>query len=268
MRIGSRILFAEGKRQQGIWTYHPEATVELVFVKPTCSLIFRACPPSASWLQILHLVYLFVPFTVFSLEQRSPTLIVIASALLCFANVTPLPFAYSIPQVCATSNLRAKHLSYSADISFTALRYLSNPILRVFRGTRHFIIAYRIFYSHSLSAEIMKVTTIASVLCLAATQLVAADTVTSTATNTITKTVYRVTAQTAAESLPATPLGSSAASTGSVASSHAHHASTASGSSASTASPSVTLSSAAGVFDANMPVALVAGSVAVLLGYL
>ncbi|KNG83483.1 hypothetical protein ANOM_006674 [Aspergillus nomiae NRRL 13137] len=114
----------------------------------------------------------------------------------------------------------------------------------------------------------MKVATIASVLCLAATQLVAADTITSTATSTITKTVYRVTAQTAAESLSATPLGSSAASTGSVASSHAHHASTASGSSASTASPSVTLSSAAGVFDANMPVALVAGSVAVLLGYL
>ncbi|KAE8322900.1 hypothetical protein BDV39DRAFT_183318 [Aspergillus sergii] len=115
----------------------------------------------------------------------------------------------------------------------------------------------------------MKVTTIASVLCLAATQLVAADiVVTSTATNTITKTVYRVTAETAAESLSATPLASSPSSTGSIASSHAHHASAASTSSTSTASPSATLNSAAGTFDASMPVALVAGSLALLLGYL
>ncbi|KAE8339927.1 hypothetical protein BDV24DRAFT_134757 [Aspergillus arachidicola] len=115
----------------------------------------------------------------------------------------------------------------------------------------------------------MKVTTIASVLCLAATQLVTADiVVTSTATNTITKTVYRVTAETAAESLSATPLGSSRSSTGTIASSHAHHASAASTSSASTASPSATLNSAAGTFDASMPVALVVGSLALLLGYL
>ncbi|GMF70804.1 unnamed protein product [Aspergillus oryzae] len=122
--------------------------------------------------------------------------------------------------------------------------------------------------SLSLSAERMKVTTIASVLCLAATQLVAADVVvTSTATNTITKTVYRVTSETAAESLSAT-LASSPSSTGSIASSHAHHASAASTSSTNTASPSATLNSAAGTFDANKPVALVAGSLALLLGYL
>ncbi|KAB8268679.1 hypothetical protein BDV30DRAFT_217976 [Aspergillus minisclerotigenes] len=118
----------------------------------------------------------------------------------------------------------------------------------------------------------MKVTTIASVLCLAATQLVAADVVvTSTATNTITKTVYRVTAETATESLSATPLASSPSSTGSIASSHAHHASAASTSSTSstnTASPSATLNSAAGSIAANKPVALVAGSLALLLGYL
>ncbi|KAE8353243.1 hypothetical protein BDV28DRAFT_133482 [Aspergillus coremiiformis] len=116
----------------------------------------------------------------------------------------------------------------------------------------------------------MKVSTIVSVLCLAATQLVAADTVTSTATNTITKTVYRVN-----ETLSVTPLGSSATATSSAASTNAQHTSaaesaksTSSTSSASTAHPSTASVSSAGTFDINIPVALAAGSFTLLFAYL
>ncbi|KAB8232884.1 hypothetical protein ETB97_005576 [Aspergillus alliaceus] len=114
----------------------------------------------------------------------------------------------------------------------------------------------------------MKGSTVLSVLCLAATQLVAAETVvtsTSTATNTITMTVYRVNAL-ASESPSATSHDLAATTTGSATSSA--HKTTAAGSSTSAASPLATSGSAAGMSGANMPVALAAGSFALWLGYL
>ncbi|EAW11539.1 uncharacterized protein ACLA_092370 [Aspergillus clavatus NRRL 1] len=109
---------------------------------------------------------------------------------------------------------------------------------------------------------------VSSVLCLAATQLVAAETVTSTFTHTITRTLVRVNSETPGSSASvssyvvpsssATPSSSWAASSGAAATTPA---------SSSTPSPStVTHSGAGSIVDVRMPVALVAGSVALFLG--
>ncbi|RHZ74964.1 hypothetical protein CDV55_109168 [Aspergillus turcosus] len=111
---------------------------------------------------------------------------------------------------------------------------------------------------------------VSSVLCLAATQLVAADnTVTSTFTHTVTKTLVRVSTE--------TPGASASVSSYVIPSSSATPSSTfmVSSSAAATSTPAASTPSASAVAqhsgagsvaDVSMPVALVAGSVALLLG--
>ncbi|GIJ99317.1 hypothetical protein Aspvir_001447 [Aspergillus viridinutans] len=110
---------------------------------------------------------------------------------------------------------------------------------------------------------------VSSVLCLAAAQLVAADTVTSTYTHTITKTLVRVTTEIpgASASVSSYVIPSTAATPSSrrIASSSAAATSTPASSTPS-ASAVVNHSGAGSVADVSMPVALVAGSVALLLG--
>ncbi|KAA8647241.1 uncharacterized protein ATNIH1004_005931 [Aspergillus tanneri] len=117
-----------------------------------------------------------------------------------------------------------------------------------------------------------------SILCLAASQLVTAETSTSTLTNTITKTLVRVSTVTSAGDEPAsTTIHSSvipASATapfrsGFVSSTPLHSASASSTSTASTSSSaSGTPHSGAGrTGDSGMPAALVAGSLALVLGY-
>ncbi|RHZ68281.1 uncharacterized protein CDV56_105087 [Aspergillus thermomutatus] len=116
----------------------------------------------------------------------------------------------------------------------------------------------------------MKISAIvSSMLCLAATQLVAADTVTSTFTHTLTKTLVRVNSETPGASASVSsyviPSSSATPSSSWVVSSSAAATSTPASSTPS-ASAVVKNSGAGSVADVSMPVALVAGSVALLLG--
>ncbi|GAQ07287.1 hypothetical protein ALT_4608 [Aspergillus lentulus] len=110
---------------------------------------------------------------------------------------------------------------------------------------------------------------VSSVFCLAATQLVAADTTTSTYTHTITKTLVRVNSETPGASTVVSsyvvPSSSATPSSSWIASSSAAATSTPASSTPS-ASGVVNHSGARSVADVRMPVALVAGSVALLLG--
>jgi hypothetical protein len=111
----------------------------------------------------------------------------------------------------------------------------------------------------------MNVYTIASIICLAAMQPIAAEIVTSTATNTITQTVYRVKAE-ATKSISAPFFEPS------VTSSNVHQYSAAKSVTSmnltTAANPLYTSNSAARVVDVGMPVALAAGSFAWMMGYM
>ncbi|KAF7177213.1 hypothetical protein CNMCM7691_005035 [Aspergillus felis] len=102
---------------------------------------------------------------------------------------------------------------------------------------------------------------ISSVLCLAATQLVAADTVTSTYTNTVTKTLVRVNSETpgASASVSSYVIPSTSATPSSSWISSSAAATSTPASSTPSASAVVNHSGAGSVADVSMPVALVAG---------
>lgn len=91
----------------------PKATAELVFVKLSCSLVFRASLPSSSLLQILHILFaLSYPLRSLALEQCSPHSLQSYQLYFPCKRHSFSSFACATVQVCARSNLTANTFDF------------------------------------------------------------------------------------------------------------------------------------------------------------